>query len=695
MAHQANTALRVTELDFDSIRNNLKTYLSSQNEFTDYDFEGSGMAVLLDILAYNTHYMGYYLNMVGNEMFIDSAQLRESIVSHAKSLNYVPGSMTAPTTFVKLVITPESGEDTTTTTLTLPKYTRFISEPVNGKNYIFTNLAANTATKSGGSFTFNNLQLRQGIPVTLQYTVSNENRFVIPSANVDIDTITVSVQESFSNTDTKTYTLTDDITLLKANSKSYFIEENSVRNGNYVVYFGDDIIGKKPANNNIVIINYLETHGDAANKANNFSKTGAISGYSQNVVVRSVSAAAGGGMKESIENIRFRAPVFYSIQNRAVTTSDYEALILRDYPSIQSISVWSGEDNDPPVYGKIFISIKPKENFAITNLEKERIKDDIIKTKSVLTVFPEIIEPDYTYITLATKVNYNKNQTTLSEDEIKQLTRTAIEDYYDDNLGTFSSTYRNSVVHAYMEKIGTYVLSTEVKEYLQKRVDITTGVLKNYEINFGVPLYRGDITSGLYTYPSINVLDSSGTEREMYIEEVPQSFTGIDSIRITNPGFNYTSTPTVTISGDGFGATASAKIVNGKINSIKVDSRGTGYTRATVSITGGGGISAAATAKLQLRYGDLRTYYYRDNGEKVIVNENIGTIDYELGLINIVNLQIESVTENDYYDENVLTFNIKQLYDTIYQSRNNILEIDFDDSRSITVETEQETLYNR
>lgn len=683
----ANTTLRISELDFDSIRNNLKDFLRSQSQFTDYDFEGSGMSALLDVLAYNTHYMSYYLNMVGNEAFLDSAQLRSSVVSRAKMLGYTPESMKGPVATVNIRITPGGLEDNTAGSLTIPKYTRLISEPINGINYIFATTSANVVTKSNGSFYLANAAIKQGKPISQTYTVTPGNRrFVLPSANVDLDTITVTVQESISNTFLTTYTQNEDITEITANSTVYFIEENSVANGSYVVYFGDNVLGKQPANGNIITIQYLDTHGPAANKVNNFTMLDSISGYSQNVIVTSVSPASSGSNREGIESIRTRAPLAYSAQNRAVSKGDYETLLLKDYPNIDAISVWSGEDNDPIVYGKVFISLKPKDNYNITLAEKERIKNEIIANRSVLTVFPEIVDPEYVYLLFKVAANYNPSATSLDESEITALLDAAIADYEADHLNSFKGSYRNSILHKYLD-IGNFIISTEIEAYMQRRVDITTGTAKNYTIDYGVPLYRGEVGEALYTYPAAYMDDSSGDTWPMYFEEVPQSYTGIDSIDIIDPGSGYLAAPTVTIEGDGFGAKAEATILNGRVSSIKVTQRGSNYTQATVTISSGSGITARAAAKLQLRYGDIRTYYYKDNGEKVLANESAGTIDYDAGVIYLNSINIKSIPENDTYDTDVLTFNIKPERDTVYQKRNYILDIDFNDnsSRKITL----------
>ena len=675
-------AIRISELDFNSIRENLKNYLKSQSEFTDYDFDGSGLSILLDILAYNTHYMGYYLNMIGNEMFLDTAQIRNSVLSHAKLTNYVPRSRTGAVATVNIVVTPPVGD--TESALVLPQFTRFVSEPIDGINYIFSTTESAIAAKSGGKFTFNNIELKQGETSNLYYTVSNSNRrYSLPSSNVDTATVTVTVQESSTNTYTTKYTLAQDLTEITVNSTVFFIEEASDQN--YTVYFGDNVLGKQPANDNIIIIKYLDTMGAEANKANSFVNTTSIGGYS-NVSVISVSPADAGAAKETVEQIRFRAPIHYTAQNRAVTKSDFETLLLKDYPNISSISIWSGSENIPPVYGKVFISLKPIGNYEFTTTEKERIVNHIISNRSVVTVFPEIIDPNYTYLLLRVTVDWKPSSTDLNEAQITSLVRTSIEDYAIDNLSAFGSVYRNSVLHNYIDRAHQSILSSEVTTFLQKRVTLVPNSRQNYTIDFSTPLHRGGLTEGLYTYPTVKTYDINNIERDVYFEEVVGSYTGIDSVKVVDPGRGYLVAPTVTISGDGTGATAIARIVNGKLNSIELTSRGTGYTRATAAITGGGGSGATAQPSLQFRNGTIRTYYFKDNGQKVIVDSNAGTIDYDLGQIVLKNLYTISTKENDQYDTNILTVNIKPETDVVRQARNGIIDIDLADINSIQID---------
>lgn len=689
----SNTSLRVAELDFDSIKVNLKNFLRSQSEFQDFDFEGSGMSVLIDLLAYNTHYMGYYLNMVGNESFLDTAQLRESMVSIAKLMNYVPRSSQGASTKINLRVTPAPGsEDTVAQAVTLDKYTRLLGADINGVNYPFVTLYSNTATKTNGSFVFANVNIRQGEVVTRQYFMDAQNtrrRFKIDSANADISTLQVSVQESSTNTYTTVYNLYDDITLVQGNTAAYFVEEDT--DTNYVVYFGDDIIGKKPKIGSIINLTYLDTVAGLANSINSFSFVDRVGGkYSSNVIVTAVTPTYGASTKETVEEIRFRAPYHYTVQNRAVTRNDYETILTRDFPFIDAVSVWGGEDNDPVVYGKVYLSLKPRTNFILTTLQKEQIKENLIKSRNVVTIIPEIIDPDYEYITMICRVLYNPKKTNLTSNEISNLVLAAISDYSTKELNRFDSTFRQSKLQSYIENAEKSITGSDLEIYMQKRVILNFNKTQNLRVNFNLPLKKGDYAARLFSYPEVQVRDLQGTVRNVFFEEVPESFTGIENIIIDNPGRNYTSTPSVVIRGDGIGASAEAKIVNGKIATINITNRGSNYNRAIVSIEGGGGSEGAATAVLEARTGNLRTFYFRENGEKVVVDENAGTIDYDTGSIFLREFTPLSLTPNDFYPDDVLTFNIPSQSEIIPPLRNRILSIDENDAFAIQLNIEAE-----
>ena len=518
---------------------------------------------------------------------------------------------------------------------------------------------------------------------------NTRRRFKIPSANVDLTTLQISVQESSTNTYTTVYNLYDDITLVQGNTAAYFAEEDT--DLNYAIYFGDDIIGRKPKIGSVINITYLDTVGEAANAINAFSFVDRIGGkYSSNVSVSPVGPTYGAATKETVEEIRFRAPYHYTVQNRAVTKSDYEVLIAKDFPYVDSVSVWGGEDNDPVVYGKVYLSLKPRTNFILTTAQKEEIKNTLIKSRNVLTIIPEIVDPDYEYVTMICTVKYNPQKTTLTAGEISNYVLAAITDYNNRELKRFDSIFRESKLQNFIENAEKSITGSDLEIYLQKRVILEFNKQQNLRVKFDVPLKKGDYLAKLFTFPEVQIKDLEGITRNAFIEEVPESFTGVESISVENPGRNYTVPPTVNIRGDGIGASAIARLVNGKISNIEVTNKGTNYTRAIISIDGGGGTEGAATAILEARVGTLRTFYYKSNGEKVILNANAGTIDYSTGEIFLENFNPISLTPNDYYPDDTLTFNVPSQDEIIYPLRNRILSIDEGDSYAIQLIVEAE-----
>ena len=682
----ANTNLRVADLDFNSIRNNLKTYLNSQSEFTDYNFEGSGLSVLLDILAYNTYYNSFYLNMAANEAFLDTAQIRQNILSQAKLVNYVPSSKHAATAQINVRVTPTTTEDQTIDYIVLDRYTKLLGADLEGTNYPFVAINSNTAHKSGDSYYFPNVWIQQGEVITQQFAMTSNNtsaRFEIPSANVDTSSITVTVQQSATNSHTEEYLLSDDITASTANTRVYYIEENE--NLNYTIQFGDGIIGRRPDVGNIVIVTYLDTSGSDANEIKKFNFIEPISQkFSGNVKVTTVQSSSTGSDKEEIDRIRLRAPQYYAAQNRCVTTRDYESILMKDFPDIEAVSIWGGEENVPPVYGKVYMSIKTRGYYALTNLEKDNIKNSLIKSRNVITVSPVIIDPDYIFITLRGKIYYNPGLTTKTANEIINLVKQTVETYADSQLNTYKSVFKKSKLQAAIEACDASITGSDITVYLQNRqlIDLTSN--KKYEFNFKTPIEKGTFTNKLYSFPQIALLDSSLTSRNVFYEEVPDSFTGVDYIEVVNPGINYL-TADVVITGDGSGATAKANIINGRIISIEITNKGINYSRALVSIDGNGS-EAAAKAVLQAKNGTLRTYYYDTLGNKIIVNSEAGTINYETGEVILNTIKPSSVVTNDYYDTNVLTMNVVAGDEVIPPLRNRILTLDMNNIQSIQLE---------
>lgn len=673
--------LRITELEFESIKSNLKEFLKSQTTFKDYDFEGSALSILLDVLAYNTYYNGYYANMVANEMFLDTSIIRDSLLSHAKVLNYIPTSRQAATANVTVVVTPPVGN--TQSSLVMNIYQPFESQTIDGSNYTFVTTEAHSVFKENGVFTFSHIQLKQGTQQTYQQVydaaVNPTQEFTIPDEHVDTGTLRVLVQESSTNTVSHTFGMSTDITRVDGTSRVYFL---STTVGNrYKIRFGDGAIGQALSNGNIVIMNYLVTDGPAANYANTFS-TVPIGGSNWTTVVTSQGPAGGGADEEDIESIRYRAPLAYSSQNRMVTAKDFQTLILEKYPAIRSLSVWGGETHVPPVYGKVFLCYLLKDNMYLNTREEQRIIDEIITPYSVVTITPEFIDPDITYLMLSVSLTLDLAQTTLTSVQLTDAVRSRIITYLNDTLNKFDATFIPSRLQRTIDDVNPAITGNDMTIRLQRRIVPTYGTSKTYTIPFGMPLHRGsakDIiqTSGVYVY------DTANLQRLAFFEESPLGFTGIDEIQVSNPGFSYVEEPTVTITGDGQGATATATIVNGQVTDIQMTNRGEGYTRATISITGGGGAGAQAVAVIQSRYGTLRSYYYNELSERVILSLNAGTVDYQTGTITLTNFKpIRSeLLSGD------VRISVKPESDILTASRNRVFLLDDTETTSLTIDS--------
>ena len=676
----ANARLNITDLDFDQIKLNLKTYLQQQSQFQDYDFEGAGLSVLLDILAYNTHYNSYYLNMVANESFLDTALLRDSIVSHAKTLGYVPYSSSAPKSTVNITI---DSANTTPGTLTITRGTGFSSGLVDGVSYNFVVLNDVSVTKSDTKFYFEDLEIYEGVLVNYDYNYSQlsnpKSIFVLPDRNIDTSTITVSVRPNSGNTSSAVYTKSTDILDITSTSSVYFLQEG--KNTNYQIYFGDGVLGKALDDGSVISVSYLVTKGEAANKSNAFVSNSMIGGMS-NMVIDVINVASGGSTRESVDSIKFGASSQFLTQNRLVTFKDYESYLKKNYPSLDSLSVWGGEDESPPVYGKVFVSLKPKENYFITETEKLRIVNEIIKPKSIVAVTTEIIDPEYLYILVENYVQYDKTKTTLSPIAIKNAIRSSLLNYRDTFLNKFDATFVLSKMQDYIDSVDlNSIAGSETILRLQKRFEPTLGVGSTYRIEFNAPLHRGTTTNKL-TSSLFDVYDIDGILRSVILEETPESFTGLSEILVTNAGNGYTTPPTITITGDGVGATASAVIVNGRVESITITNRGINYSRAIITISGGDGYGATATAVLDGRFGTIRTVWFDSTAKRQIVNENAGVIDYDLGLITINNLKVISLSTFD----NLIRLTIESEKGIVKSFRNTIITLDDTDTTSITTE---------
>ena len=432
-----NKRIQVSELDFDAIKSNLKIFLQGQTEFQDYDFEGSGLSVLLDVLAYNTHYNGIYTNLAVNECFLDSASKRASVVSLAKMLGYVPRSASCATATVTATVTSPTSSPST---VTIPAMQPFTTS-INNVSYTFYNRSSVTTAAVGGTYTFSGLVLTEGTPLQYKYTMAPGVRFIIPNANADLNTLTVSVQQTSSSDLYEVYTRADTLTEVTELSKIYFVKE--IDDGLYEISFGNGNLGVALSNGNVVTLDYMVSSLEAPNKSTSFVYGGvALAGG--NLTVSATAAASGGASSESIDEIKFNAPQYYAAQNRAVTPDDYKSIILKNFPEAQTISVWGGEDNNPPIYGKIYICIKPKEANKLTNLQKEFIKNNILESRNIVAITPEIVDPEFFNVKVTSFVHYNPRATTKTKSQIETLVKQSITRYNDEELERFDSVLRYS-----------------------------------------------------------------------------------------------------------------------------------------------------------------------------------------------------------------------------------------------------------
>jgi hypothetical protein len=679
--------LKVTELDFDAIKNNLKNFLRQQTEFQDYDFEGAGLNILLDVLAYNTHYNAYYINMTANESFLDTALLRNSVVSHAKKLGYTPRSTKAARAVVNLTIDSQSSAPGT---LTLPKGYVLLSNEIDNATYNFVTLENYTVAKTANNFVFPLVPVYEGQLNSYVYVHSQLNNpkqlFTLPDSNIDTSTIKVTVQPSQSNTDVYVYTKSEEVLGGRSDDTVYFLQEGL--DGQYQIYFGDDVFGKKLSDGSLVTVEYLSSSGSAPNSANNFVGTASVGGFSS-LIVGSVGAASGGSPRESVDEIKFAAPLQNISQNRAVTKNDYIKLIQQKYPFFEAVNVWGGEENSPPVYGKVFVSAKPKLGFEVTETIKDYVKENILKPISVLTVTPEIVDVDYNFLKVISTLYYDSTKTTSTKSDLQSNIRQVILDFASVNLNKFNTLFNYSGMERSIQDYSRSIISNEVDLFVGKKFRPDLINPNNYILDYGMELTRGTTTDSFFSTPDFTILDSQGVERRCFFEEIPSSFTGLESVQIINGGFNYTSTPTIEVVGDGQGAKAVATVVNGKVSRITVTNPGIGYTIATIRIIGGGGSLAQASPILEGRFGQIRISYFKpdeitSDQTKVVLNVNlnngvVGTIDYILGRITINAFNPIGVN-NDFGD---ITIYMKPKSNIIESKFNKMLVLDAEDPSSV------------
>jgi hypothetical protein len=475
--------LNVTELDFDTIKNNLRTYLAAQPEFTDYDFTGSALNILLDVLAYNTHYNAVLANLQSNEMFIDTAIKRTSVVSLAKMLGYSPKSATSAKARVDLSVTRDV---TVGPSLSITPSVKF-NAAMNGTSYTFNVNESQTATvNSENKFVFTDVELIEGVYLSNSFLIGSDNLsgpLIIPNANVDTSTVEVTVQNSTSDLTSTTWSKTSSIVDVTNTSKLFWVEENNA--GQYQVVFGDDNVGAKLIAGNIVTITYIASEGSAPNGTRVFTLVGDIDGEDQ-VDITILQPASGGSYRESIDSIRFNAPKYNANRNRAVTAEDYRTLIKQNFSKAREVTVWGGETNNPPIYGSVFISIDPVTDAVLTDADKDFIKETILRPRSVMSIKHEFVDPDYVYLGIEGVINYNPKLTALKASDISTIVSIGIEDYFDNELGTLDRTFFLSKLSERVKQVNTSIISSVFKLRLQKRIPIGVSTTSGYSasLNF-------------------------------------------------------------------------------------------------------------------------------------------------------------------------------------------------------------------
>ena len=482
--------LNVTELDFDNIKANLKTYLKAQTEFKDYDFEGSGMSVLLDVLAYNTHYLGFNANMLANEMFLDSASLRSSVVSHAKTLGYEVSSARAPYATVNVSLS------TTANSKTMDAGTAFTTS-IDNTDYQFVTISDVTSSNTGSSIPFDSVKIYEGSWITTRYTVDTSNvdqRFLLNDANSDTSTLTVKIQTSSSDTTTTTYTKATDITQLSGTSTVYYLQETD--SGKHEVYFGDGTVSKALSDGNIVLLSYVVTNKTTANGASAFTAPASIDGVT-GVTVTTVANATGGSESETIQSIKLNAPLDYASQGRCVTVDDYKTYTKKLFANTQAVSVWGGEDgsydtstgvSSNPEYGKVFISIKSTTGEDLTTVQKSNLVSAFAPYK-VASVTPVIVDPEITYLILNTTFQYDSTATTYNKSELATLVNTTIENYNTSDLTEFNNVFRHSKILRLIDETDTAILNNTTTVTMGKFFTPVSGT-SSYDINYNNAFYN-------------------------------------------------------------------------------------------------------------------------------------------------------------------------------------------------------------
>jgi hypothetical protein len=518
-----NKRLEVTEFDFDDVKDNLKTFLGAQNEFTDYDFEGSGMSALLDVLAYNTHYLGFNANMLANEMFLDSSSLRSSIVSHAKTLGYVPTSARASKATVDVTL------NTNDTTATMSAGTVF-NTTVEDVSYQFSTINDITKSNTGNSIPFVGVDIYEGTFITTRYVVDSsdiDQRFLITNNRADTTTLTVKVQTSSTDSSSNTFTEATDITQVTTESNIYFLQE--VEAGLFEVYFGDGIIGTALSDDNIVILTYVVSNKTVANGASIFTNAASISSVTDISVATSATSTAG-AEPESLSSIKYNAPLDYASQGRCVTSEDYKVFAKKYFPNTQSVQVFGGEAGSfdtslgvvsTPEYGKVFISIKSTTGNSLTATEKTQLVTDLAPF-TVASITPVIVDIQTTKLILQVFFKFDSSKTTKTSSTLSSNISTTLTNFNTNSLGQFEGVFRHSKVTGLIDDTDNSITGNITNITMAHDLKPTLSTSTAYTIRFNNKIYNphsGHNSTGGGVIASTGFKISGDTTNVMFFDD--------------------------------------------------------------------------------------------------------------------------------------------------------------------------------
>lgn len=594
----ANSVFSVANIEFEEIKSSLKSYLSSQAQFKDYDFDGSNISVLLDVLAYNTYLNNYYLNMVSTESFMDSALIRNSVLSHAKTLNYTPRSYTASMATIDIQIVPTD----TPAVITVPKYTEFTTK-VDNETFVFTtNEVLSISARADGSYVANNVNIFEGELITEMFvanTSQTNQRFILSNKNIDTSSMTVKVIESEADTSNSEWIKSTTTIGIDGTTNCYYLVPAT--NERFEIQFGDGVLGRTLKNNNVVEVVYRATNASDPNGATEFVLSDSIQGYS-NVSITLRGRSQGGDIAESLDSIKFNASKSLSIQDRTITTSDYRTILLQQFPEIEALNVFGGENLNPPKFGQVAISVDLKNADGISDLKKREI-EQFIKLRAPLSITPVVIDPEFLYVSLTSQVNYNPTITTKSDGEIRDLVISSISKFMSANINDFAKKLRLSRLSRAIDDSHPSVLSNNTEITLQKRIVPTLGATSSFTLQFDNEIYRESALDGVFVDGTAPVSSTEFT------------FTGLTGCSLRDDG-------------------------NGKMQVVRETADGT-----------------------------------------TIISQDIGTVDYKTGTVNIINF---SVTQ---YTGSAIKVNANPVSRTVTSTKNIILS--YDGTPTLTIAQER------